>query len=149
MFARRVGDGAEILVLAGLVFTGIGVSWYALRGIDSMGGWRFAALAAIATTYAAILAMVELTPAEKLHFLYYGFLAVLVYRALELDLTGGGLIITTVIVVAVIGLGDEVLQGIIPRRFFEWKDVGLNAISGLLATALIVTFRPRTEDAIR
>jgi len=146
-FARQVGDWAEVLVVAGLVLTGVGVSWFALRNLRSVGRKRVAALVGVAAAYVVILATVELTPAEKLHFLYYGFLALLVYRALEIDLAGGSLLIATVIVVTIIGFGDEVLQGIIPRRFFEWKDVALNGVSGLLATILILVFKPVGEDA--
>jgi VanZ family protein len=138
VFARRVGNGAEIIVITSLLLTAGGVLWLSLRRAGPIAAGRIALLGAVGAVYLAIIAMVELTPAEKLHFLYYGLLAVLVYRALRLDLGGGSLLVLTVIVVAVIGLGDEVLQGIIPRRYFEWKDVALNAVSGLLATALIV-----------
>lgn len=147
IFARRAGDQAEVVVLGGLLLTAVGVLWFALRNSGPIGIGRITALAAVGVAYAAIIATVELTPAEKLHFLYYGFLAILVYRALGLDLGGGRLVLTTVIVVAVIGYGDEVLQGMIPRRHFEWKDVALNAVSGLLATALILIFKQPERDA--
>jgi hypothetical protein len=148
VFARRVGDAAEAIVLGGLLLSAIAIVVVAARNVGALSAARVASLVAIGSAYVVIIAMVELTPAEKLHFLYYGVLALLVYEALEIDLAGAGLVIATVGVVALIGFGDEVLQDIIPRRVFEWKDVALNAVSGGLATALILVFVGEDGDSL-
>lgn len=36
------------------------------------------------------------------------------------------------ILVSLIGLGDELVQGALPGRFFDWADVRLNALSALV-----------------
>jgi hypothetical protein len=149
MFARRAGGGSEVIVLAGLVLTAFAVLSYAVRRAGPIGLGRTAAVVAVGAAYVAIIATVELTPAEKLHFLYYGALAVLVYQALKVDLAGTALVVVTILLVALIGFGDEVIQGIIPRRVFEWKDVALNAVSGLLATALILVFEAEEIESSR
>jgi hypothetical protein len=39
---------------------------------------------------------------------------------------------------ALAGLGDELWQGVLPNRHFDWRDVRLNAISGALALAAAI-----------
>lgn len=33
-------------------------------------------------------------------------------------------------VLAAVGTTDELLQGMLPQRFFEWSDVGMNLVGG-------------------
>jgi VanZ family protein len=42
-----------------------------------------------------------------------------------------------VALVAGIGLLDEILQGYLPQRVFQWSDVALNWVGGLLGLALM------------
>lgn len=112
-----------------------------MRRVSSV-GWSL--LAVVFVFYVAGFTLSSLTPAEKTHFLYYGLLAWVVYRALAVDVDPPALEIATVLVVTCLGLGDEAVQYVLPRRFFEWKDVGLNAISAGLATAWIAVV-PRRE----
>jgi VanZ family protein len=101
-----------------------------------------AGLLLAALGYTASLALVELTPAEKTHFLSYGLLAYLVYRALLLDLRAAWTAPVTVGLMGLLGLADEIIQYFVPTRIFEWKDVFLNALSGLLAVILVRSLTP-------
>ncbi|MBT4612383.1 MAG: VanZ family protein [Gemmatimonadetes bacterium] len=87
--------------------------------------------------YTVLLIRFGQFPAERLHLLEYGMMAVLVHRALTADrdsrLADHGLALGLTIL---IGFGDETIQWILPQRFFELKDVGLNAVSGILGLAL-------------
>lgn len=79
-------------------------------------------------------------PEEKIHFLEYGFLAYLIYRALRLDYSKilsytGAFILTTVL-----GWIDEGIQHILPNRYYQNEDVFLNSVSGVLALLLIFIF---------
>jgi len=123
--------------VAGLVIVGVGAVWIAARRANLT--LRSCALGlAIALVYAVCLRFINLTPAEKTHFLYYGFLAFLVHRAMRQHLEEGvALYLAVIALVALIGLGDELIQYVLPRRVFEWKDVGLNALSGALAMGMI------------
>ena len=139
---------SENLGVAGLVLVGAGAVWIAARRADlSLRSWVVGA--AIALTYAACLRFINLTPAEKTHFLYYGFLGFLVHQAMRQHLEGSSLYAGVVALVAVIGLGDELIQYALPGRFFEWKDVGLNALSGALATAIVVQLEQPTATSDR
>lgn len=102
---------------------------------------------AIALTYALCLRFVNLTPAEKTHFIYYGFLGFLAHNAMRQHVERGALYAGGIALVAVIGLGDELIQYALPGRVFEWKDVGLNALSGALATAIVAQLAQPTVTA--
>jgi len=69
-------------------------------------------------------------PAEKIHFIEYGFLGILVFKALPertLLYVIAGFVFTTLT-----GFVDEVIQYFLPNRVFDWRDVWINAISGAL-----------------
>lgn len=72
-------------------------------------------------------------PEERIHLVQYGVLAFLIYRALSLDLSGISAYICSFGLTSLLGWLDEMLQQVTPGRFFDWKDVLLNAISTLLA----------------
>lgn len=78
-------------------------------------------------------------PAEKIHMAEYGLLSVLFYNALkiELDRYDPKLYIIASVLCVFSGLVDEVLQGILPNRVFDWKDVGLNAAGGIITLLVI------------
>jgi len=78
-------------------------------------------------------------PVEKLHFLEYGFLAFLTWRAFR---NGGGSnpLFKTVSLVFFIGFMDEVWQGFLPQRRYDDQDVLVNFVAaalGLLTTLLL------------
>ncbi len=51
----------------------------------------------------------------------------------------------TFLLVSLIGVGDELLQGLLPDRRFDTKDVVVNALAGLLAL-VFVGFVVREEN---
>jgi hypothetical protein len=79
-------------------------------------------------------------PQERLHYTGYGLMAALLYagwKGTEAAPTnarsdnGGWLrpALLAFVTGSAIGLLDEVLQIFWPRRYFDWADVGINAIS--------------------
>lgn len=71
-------------------------------------------------------------PEEALHFIQYGALSLLVYRALLYRLRDVGIYASAVLVAALLGSVDEIIQWATPRRFFDFRDIALNAGSALL-----------------
>ena len=64
----------------------------------------------------------------------------LLLRALRLEVSGNGAYLGAFALTALFGIGDEVIQWILPHRFFQIEDVLLNTISGglgLLVTRLV------------
>ncbi len=82
-------------------------------------------------------------PEEAVHLIEYSILSFFVFRALSCKVQDWTVYITTVLIVAVIGTFDELIQWITPSRVGHYEDVKLNAISGLIGVLIIsLGFRP-------
>jgi len=92
----------------------------------------YAVLVAVFAAYGYLLAVFGTYPAERLHLIEYGLLGWMLFRALRLDLSGGRAYVVALVLTVLVGVGDESIQWILPQRFFEVKDVVLNAVSGVL-----------------
>lgn len=68
-------------------------------------------------------------PEERVHLFQYGFLGFLCMKAL------GGMgwrtICKAITIVAIVGIGDELIQYFLPTRVGDCRDVGLNVVCGL------------------
>jgi hypothetical protein len=76
-------------------------------------------------------------PEEAIHLIQYGVLLVLIYRALrpaepDLAILASALLLTTVM-----GTVDEIIQWIIPLRYWDFRDIGLNAGAAVLAAIAV------------
>jgi VanZ family protein len=91
--------------------------------------------------------MVYLTPLtiERVHFLEYGFLTFLCYSALKKEHTGFRTYGFALVAVAVIGFTDEVLQGVLPIRYYDNRDFMLNVVAGVLTLVALALF-PISRD---
>lgn len=78
------------------------------------------------------------SPQERLHYLGYGLLAMLLYvgfaRLSETDAEAGvGSAFApgaaALVVGSLVGYADELLQIVWPRRYFDWADVGMNVVA--------------------
>ena len=67
--------------------------------------------------------------AERVHFIQYGLLGLLVSRAYKISsfkmLLASGLLIVSV------GLVDEIIQWYLPNRYGDIRDVVMNSLGGL------------------
>jgi glycopeptide antibiotics resistance protein len=59
------------------------------------------------------------------------------FRALRIDFSSRAAYIASFVGTVLIGLGDECIQWVLPQRFFELKDVQLNALSGGLGLLIL------------
>jgi len=80
-------------------------------------------------------------PEEKIHFIEYGFLAYLIFRALRLDHGAGAAYVGALALTAALGWVDEGIQHLLPNRYYQTSDVVLNAVSGLLGLLLVYVFQ--------
>ena len=116
------------------------------------GAWTLGILALAALVLALCLRRIA-SPEEKIHFIQYGVLAGLLH---------GGLgsrpfwlrAPAAILLAALAGLGDEVIQRYLPNRVFDWRDVQINAAAGALvvltAEALgLPRQAPRTQRTSR
>ena len=66
---------------------------------------------------------------ERMHFVEYAFLGLLISRAVKvINLQG---IIYTAFLVTMIGAVDEIIQWFLPNRFGDMRDVFMNSVGGL------------------
>lgn len=83
-------------------------------------------------------------PEEAVHFLEYGLLSFLLYRALRHHLADISIYFSSLFLGSFVGLIDEILQWITPKRYWDFRDVGLNALAVLLfQIALAFGFAPK------
>lgn len=83
-------------------------------------------------------------PEETVHFLEYGLLSFLIFRALLHRVRDKSIYLTTSLLALLIGTFDEILQWITPERYWDFRDAGLNGLSaGLLQIVLWKVIKPK------
>jgi hypothetical protein len=91
----------------------------------------------IAVTYFMIFVRMGIPTVERTHLIEYGVVAILIYEALKERLRNGRRVpvpaVLAIIVTALLGLLDESIQALLPGRVYDFRDVGFNAIAGLMA----------------
>ncbi len=124
---------------------------------------ELALLALLGLVYLGVLASTERAE-ERIHFLQYGVLGGLIYEALlerrrRLSPQRFSSAVASpwrwpgpsaVLLTSLCGWGDEGIQAILPNRFYDLRDVGLNIAGGLLAVvsmALLTRARQRDGEA--
>ncbi len=90
-------------------------------------------LIVVAVLYIYCINKFRRAPAETVHFLEYGLLGILLFRALSHKINDKSIYFTAALIAVLVGIADEFIQWITPGRFWEFRDVGLNALSGSLA----------------
>lgn len=137
--AKSGGVLANLLPILGIIGFGtlygillISKGWQARRELLS--------LTIIALCYGVLFSVVAVVPLEQYHLIEYGFLSILVHRAFRKYGTFKNVAGWGILTVVIVGIADEVYQWYLPERFFDTRDIVLNAVSGLLAFALIGLF---------
>ena len=118
---------ATLIGLALLVFV-----WLRLPGAAS----TYATLGIIGLLVYYTMSL-DNVPANRIHFFQYFPLAILALEALRFRFRDRNVYLWTFVLVGLIGVGDEFLQGLLPGRHFDTKDVVVNALAGLLALAFV------------
>jgi hypothetical protein len=76
-------------------------------------------------------------PAKRFHFLQYGPLTALVYAALGFRSRNPDRYVWAMLLVALIGLGDETIQALLPDRHFGLLDLVINSTAAAVTLAFI------------
>ena len=66
------------------------------------------------------------SPEEALHFVEYGMLGILIYRALSHRIRDHMIYVLAALIGAIIGTIDELIQWITPRRYWDYRDIWFN-----------------------
>jgi len=102
----------------------------------------YAALAVAAAGYALAFSWLSAHHLERTHLPEYGIAAWLAWRAVA-PLVPGPLAgyAAGAALAAAIGYGDELLQGIVPGRYYDIRDVAMNALGAVLGIIVIAAAR--------
>ena len=76
-------------------------------------------------------------PEESAHFIEYGLLGIFLFRALRHHIGDKSVYPAAFLLGSMVGIFDEILQWIIPGRYWDFRDVGLNVLSSGLIQILI------------
>lgn len=130
------------LLYATLVLVFAVVLGAALRGVVRLrpGRWEWAVLLAIGLVYGLLFRVLHRAE-EAMHFIQYGILGGLIYAALverRRGLGPGGSArrfpaLSAIFLTLALGWLDEGIQYVLPNRYYDLRDVALNAAAGLLA----------------
>ena len=128
--------GFSFFVNAGIIFFGISTVLVFVKTKRVCRRATYALLLLVMAVYSLGMAWLSI-PEERLHFVEYGILVFLVYRALILDLKGWPVYLLAFLTTSLIGLGDEGIQYLLPNRHYQFKDVCLNSVSAALGLAFV------------
>jgi VanZ family protein len=88
----------------------------------------------------AVIALVP-NPNKHIHIPEYILLTWLFHLALSKDYYGHGVLLLAFASVSLLGVVDEIMQGIIIGRFYGWKDMLVNSLSAFIAVLSILSFQ--------
>ena len=133
-----------------LVLTAVAAS--ALR--RRPGRYELWAAVGVTAVYGMIIVRMGIAPEERTHLFEYMLVGALLHQALAERARNGRRVpapaVLTVILTAAIGWIDEGIQAVLPNRVYDLRDVGFNALAGLMAVvAGLVLARARRWDLFR
>ena len=132
-----------VSVIIGLVF--IWFLAYLIKKADRTAVSSYAWLSVFFIITVFFLFKVE-TAKERLHFLGYGILSLVLYRALRHKVGTLMLYVWASVIIIVFAVLDENLQRLLGTASFELTDIGIDCLSGLSAQLLIILVaRPRLK----
>ena len=79
----------------------------------------------------------KMNPEEAIHFVQYGVLGILVYRALAHRLHDSSIYLVAAVICGIIGLLDEFTQWLTPGRFWGLRDIWMNFFSAAVVQIAI------------
>ena len=136
--ARNWGD--EIFIYAVLGFIGAGLA----AGLTSISRGRSLLsrdslwLLAVATIFSGYtLKLGQESPSEAVHFVQYGILGILLFRALSHRIHDSAIYLAAAIMGGIIGMVDEFIQWLTPGRYWGLKDIWLNLFAVILVQIAI------------
>ncbi|MBN3039023.1 MAG: VanZ family protein [Candidatus Omnitrophica bacterium] len=125
---------ANLLPVTLLVTAGVFIIMHLVFSRKS--AFSFISLAILWFIYSLGLSTIKL-PVEKIHFIEYSFLAILVFRALRHNFEGRVIYLWSSLAVFILGCIDEVIQYFLPNRVYDLRDVLINGFAGVLGLALL------------
>jgi len=124
--------GLSVGIVFGLTFILMGP--YLIRQIKGFTFPRFIFLFILISLFTFTLWQIPKS-VEKFHFLEFGLLPLLLRKSFSWKFEIKQQYILAFLLTAFIGACDEVFQLFLPKRYFDWRDIGFNALAGFYALA--------------
>jgi hypothetical protein len=125
----------NVLMIGSFVSLGIGVC--SKVRLKSLSGYFLCAIAVV--IYLLAFQRIQ-HPEEKLHLLEYGLLGYLTWRAFRVDFSRCKSYGLAFLLSSLLGWGDELIQEILPNRYYQTEDVVLNIFSSFMGLFLTYIF---------
>jgi len=114
-----------------------------LRGLGSISLVRTAWLVGVAAVCAGYAFSLRRAPSEAVHFLQYGVLGLLAFRALTHRLRDPGIYLAAALIGGTVGILDEAIQWLTPERIWGLRDIWLNFFAAsLIQVGIAAGIRP-------
>jgi VanZ family protein len=83
----------------------------------------------------------ETNPNKYIHIPEYVLMTWILCQALAIDYKGSGIFLLIFTCTVMLGIVDEILQGIHPQRTYGWKDMIIDTVSGFIGVLMLVGFK--------
>jgi len=141
----RAHWGKEIFsyIVFAVVILAVIASLIYLRRLRVASRSRYIWLAVISTIFIGYTLRLSRNPEEALHFVEYGVLGLLVYRALTHKVRNKSIYFMAAVIGVMVGMMDEAIQWATPKRYWGLDDIWLNFIAiALIQTAIAKGLSP-------
>lgn len=129
----HLGRAFFLYAVAACLVAGVGAALgYLVRSGVPRRPAAMAWIAGVALAFAAGTWHLRANPEEAMHFVQYGVLSLLLFRALRTRHDDTGLYVVASLAGALCGVVDELIQWLTPRRFFDFRDMLINVCAVLL-----------------
>ncbi len=141
-----------VVVAVAVVMAALCVAFLLRRRGAPVGSYLW--LLAVAAIFIGYALSLRASPPEAIHFIEYGVLSLLLFRALSHRIRDASIYVIATLCGTIVGIIDEAIQWAVPRRFWDLRDIGFNLVAvALVQLAIWRGIRPAiisaTPDAAR
>lgn len=141
---KTLGNNAFIYFVLSVIGLGfLFILYFLIFRLKIRSPSRYVWLVIIAGLYFYFTLKLSKAPSEAIHFLEYGLLGFLLFRALKHQIKDISIYLIATLISTLIGTFDETIQWITPNRIWSFSDVWLNTLSaGLFLLGLLTVVKP-------
>lgn len=118
---------------------------YAIAGLIMKTIGRCIIILAVSAVIVFSIMAFEANANKYIHIPEYVLMAWLLYQAMIIDYKGRGILLLVLLCAAMLGVVDELLQGIHPQRTYGWKDMIIDAASSLIGILTLMGVKHRLK----
>jgi len=127
-FKRAGRHFFSFLLLVLVAAAGAGAAAYLVFRLRIRRPVRYLWLAACGAAYIFLTVKYWSGAVEAAHFIEYGALGALLFRAWRFSIPDDGVFPAAFLTGSLVGMADEVIQWVVPARYFDFPDIWINAL---------------------